>query len=332
MTDEFITLAHGGGGRLQNELIEREILSRFGAPELASLPDGAVTAENLVISTDSFVVSPRFFPGGDIGKLAVIGTVNDVWMAGGIPRYLTLSLIIEEHFALAELRRILDSAAAAAKACNVAVVTGDTKVVPQGAGDGLYVNTTGIGFRHPVLALGRQRFAAGDKIIVSGGVGEHGMAILAARHQLDAPGLKSDCASLADTVQEICKTTPAGVKFLRDATRGGVLGIVCEIFARGGFGATLEEAAIPLAPEVAALAKLLGIDPFFAACEGRLVAVVAQDMADECVKRLAVLPGGGRAAVIGEVTAEANKVKLRNAWGLERPAVVPAGDQLPRIC
>ena len=332
MADGFITLAHGGGGRAQNDLIAAEILPRFGAPELAELPDGAVTPEGLVISTDSFVVTPRFFPGGNIGKLAVTGTVNDILMAGGVPRYLTLSLILEEGLPLAELRRILDAVRDTARQAGVAVIAGDTKVVPRGAGDGVYINTAGVGRRNPALRLSRSRFAPGDRILVSGGIGEHGMTILALRHKLDAPELKSDCQLLADAVQEICKTAPAGVKFMRDATRGGVLGVIAEILERSSCGAAVEESALPMRREVAALAGLLGIDPGFAACEGRLVAVVEESAAEDCVRALRTLPGGELAAVIGEVTAEPGRVRLRGKWGLDRPLLVPAGDQLPRIC
>ena len=332
MAEKFITLAHGGGGRAQNDFLKEEILSRFRAPELAELPDGAVLPDGLVVSTDSFVVTPRFFPGGNIGKLAVTGTVNDIYMAGGVPRCLTLGMILEEGLPFAELRAILDSIRDTARAAKVAIVTGDTKVVPRGAGDGVYLNTTGIGRRNPALKLSRSRFAPGDRIVVSGGMGEHGMTILALRHKLDAPDLKSDCQSLADAVQEVCKTAPAGVKFMRDATRGGVLGVTAEIMEGSGLGAVIDESALPVRKEVAALARMLGIDPGFAACEGRMVAVVAPDAADDCVKALRALPGGELAAVIGEVTAQAGRVTLRNAWGLERPLLVPAGDQLPRIC
>ena len=177
-----------------------------------------------------------------------------------------------------------------------------------------------------------KRFHPGDRIVVSGGMGEHALTILALRHKLDAPDLKSDCQLLADTVQTICKTAPAGVKFMRDATRGGVLGVTAEIMEGSGLGAVIDESALPVRKEVAALARMLGIDPGFAACEGRLVAVIARDAAEDCVKRLRALPGGELAAVIGEITDRAGRVTLRNAWGLERPLLVPAGDQLPRIC
>ena len=221
----IITLAHGGGGTLQNNLIRREILRYFNAPELSSLPDGALTSENLVISTDSFVITPRFFPGGDIGKLAVAGTVNDVLVSGGIPRYLTCSLIIEEGLELAELQKILHSMAECAQESGVSIVTGDTKVVPRGSGDGLYINTTGIGFKRPGIELDRQRFADGDKILVSGHIGAHGLSVLARRFQLDCGSLQSDCAPLTAVVEALLSSAGSELKFMRDATRGGVLGV-----------------------------------------------------------------------------------------------------------
>lgn len=330
-----ITLAHGGGGTLQNELIRHEILQRFRSPLLADLPDGALTPENLVISSDSFVITPRFFPGGNIGKLAVAGTVNDVLMAGGIPKYLTCSLIIEEGLELAELQQILDSMAQTAEACGVSIVTGDTKVVPRGAGDGLYINTAGVGFKRPELNLGSSRFVPGDKIIVSGSAGEHGLSIMAQRFEMDCPELKSDCGVLTDAVAALIKASGNGskIKFMRDATRGGVWGITAEIFEKSACGAVLYEDRLPVQPQTGSVAKLLGIDPGFAACEGRLVAVVSSDCAEECVKQLAEnVPDCQHAAVIGEVTDTPGQVNLCNSWGSLRKLSVPSGDQLPRIC
>ena len=331
----IITLAHGGGGSLQNELIRQEIVTRFSSPLLASLPDGAVTPEGLVISSDSFVITPRFFPGGNIGKLAVAGTVNDVLMAGGIPKYLTCSLIIEEGLELDELRKILDSMAEMAAACNVSIVTGDTKVVPRGTGDGLYINTAGVGFKRSGLTLGVERFTPGDKIIVSGSIGEHGLSVLASRFNMISEDMQSDCAALDQAVEKIIAAAgdPSGIKFMRDATRGGVLGIISEIFEKSACGAIVYEEALPVRSSVAAVARLLGIDPGFAACEGRLTAVVSSDCADACIDALRTgVPDCQLAAVIGEVTDEAGSVKLQGSWGTLRKLIVPSGDQLPRIC
>ena len=329
-----ITLAHGGGGRLQDEHIRSEIAPRFNNTMLASLPDGAVTPENLVISSDSFVITPRQFPGGNIGKLAVIGTVNDVLMAGGTPKYLTCSLIIEEGLELDELRLYLDSMAETARQCGVMIVTGDTKVVPAGAGDGLYINTAGVGFKNPALDLNSSRIAAGDKILVSRSIGEHGLSVLAIRFGLESADLKSDCACLAGVVQTLTAHTGQGkgLKFMRDATRGGLLGIINEIFENSALSAKLYSEKFPVSKAAGAIAKLLGIDPGFAACEGCLTAIVANDYADMCVKALQELPEGSDAAVIGEVISGDGTVMLCSSWGAMRKLVVPDGDQLPRIC
>ena len=327
-----ITLAHGGGGTLQNSLIRNEIASRFTNSMLSSLPDGATTPEDWVISTDSFVITPRFFPGGNIGELAVTGSVNDVLMAGGIPRYLTCSLIIEEGLELEELRIILDSMQSTAEKCRVKIITGDTKVVPQGAGDGLYINTTAVGFRRSGMMLGKERLQAGDKIIVSRTVGEHGLSIMASRCQLNCGTLTSDCAPLTAAVESLHKTAGSGLKFMRDATRGGVLGIIEEIFENTPFGAVVYEDELPVLPQAAAVAKLLGIEPGFSACEGCMVAVTSAETADECVSTLHSVPGCSAAAVIGEVSAENTIIQMRSSWGALRKLQVPAGDQLPRIC
>ena len=329
---EIITLAHGGGGRLQNDLIRNEIATRFSNDILSGLPDGAATPEGLVISSDSFVVTPRFFPGGNIGKLAVAGTVNDILMAGGVPKYLTCSLIIEEGLTLDELRKILDSMQAEAAAAGVLIVTGDTKVVPAGSGDGIYINTAGVGFKRQGIQLAAQRFAAGDKIIVSGNIGEHGLCIMANRYNLDCGNLESDCKVLAPAVEALATVAGDKLKFMRDATRGGVLGIISEIFENTPVGAVIEENALPIGKEVAAISKLLGIDPFFAACEGCFVAVVANDIAEDCIKALRKVSGYSHAAVIGTVSENAGAVHLQSQWGAMRKLIVPAGDQLPRIC
>ena len=326
-----ITLAHGGGGSLQNDLIRQEIAPRFSNSILAELPDGAVTPENLVISSDSFVITPRFFPGGSIGKLAVAGTVNDILMAGGVPKYLTCSLIIEEGLELDELRRSLDDMAEAARKSNVFIVTGDTKVVPPGAGDGLYINTAGVGFKRSGIELGKSRLVPGDKIIVSRSIGEHGLCVLASRYNLDCGALQSDCAILQNPVQKLCKTAGSDLKFMRDATRGGVLGIVDEIFEKSPCGAVISEESLPIAPEAGAVARLLGIDPGFAACEGCFVAVVSGDKAEDCVNVLRQDELCRNAAIIGEVTAD-KSVMLQGSWGALRKLQVPSGDQLPRIC
>ena len=327
-----ITLAHGGGGSLQNELIRKEILSRFSNPLLDSLPDGAVTPEGLVISSDSFVITPRFFKGGDIGKLAVTGTVNDLLMAGGIPRYLTCSLIIEEGFDTSELGTILDSMKECADLCRVSIVTGDTKVVPAGMGDGLYINTAGVGFKRPGMILDRNRIEDSDLILVSRSAGEHGLSIMAERCGLESDTLRSDCAPLTEVVATLHETAGEKLKFMRDATRGGVWGITDEIFENAPCGAILDENALPVSREGRGVAKLLGLDPGFAACEGCLVAVVSKEQASRCIAALQKIPGCEDAAIIGEATSETPDVVLRNSWGALRKLRTAPGDQLPRIC
>ena len=327
-----ITLAHGGGGALQDELIRKEILPRFSNPLLDSLPDGAVTQEGLVISSDSFVITPRFFKGGDIGKLAVTGTVNDILMAGGLPRYLTCSLIIEEGFDTEELGTILDSMKQCATRCRVSIVTGDTKVVPAGMGDGLYINTAGVGFKRPGMTLDRNRIEASDKILVSRTAGEHGLSIMAERCGLESDSLRSDCSPLMEVVARLHETAGEKLKFMRDATRGGVWGITSEIFAYAPCGAILDENALPVSQEAGAVAKLLGLDPGFAACEGCLVAVVSSDAAELCINALRQLPECQGAAIIGEAAAGTQDVVLRNSWGALRQLKTAHGDQLPRIC
>lgn len=330
---EKITLAHGGGGKMSARLIETEILSRFASPELAALPDAATLpfgGGKLVFSTDSFVVAPRFFPGGNIGELAVYGTTNDILVAGGVPKYLSLGLILEEGFELAELRRILDAARDAALACEVEIVTGDTKVVPRGQADGLYINTSGIGLARPEFKLGGARIEHGDVVLVSGTLGDHGFAVMAARHGI-AGALKSDCG----TLRNLCHRAAAcgdRIKFMRDPTRGGLAAVLNEIAAGRPFGIELEDAALPLAEPVRALAEILGIDPCSAASEGRLVLVASPEAAPELLRNFRQLPEGRDAAIVGKINGDAGRVTRRMPNGARRPVELPTGELLPRIC
>lgn len=328
----LITLSQGSGGRAGNQLIEEEIVSRFGNGPLAGLPDGAQLPGGLVFSTDSFVVTPRFFPGGNIGKLAVCGTVNDLYVAGGIPRYLSLAMILEEGFPREDLAKILDTVAETARSCGVEIATGDTKVVPHGAADGIYLNTAGIGVRDARLRLGREHLAEGDAILVSGGIADHGMAILAARHKIGGEGIVSDCASVGPFVTCAAEIAGTGIKFMRDPTRGGVGSVLQEIIGPSRFGAELEEAALPCRPAVKTLSEMLGIDPLFSACEGRVVMIVDAGCADEILDEWRKLPGGELAARIGTVNSDAGRVTLAGEWGGRRIMILPESDQLPRIC
>ena len=330
---EIITLDYGSGGVKTARLIEEILLPAFKNTALDSLGDAALVpgGEQLVFSTDSFVVTPWRFPGGDIGKLAVCGTVNDVCMAGGDPRVLSCGLILEEGFPLDDLRAIVESMARAARQAGVQIVTGDTKVVERGKGDGVYINTAGIGvLRTP--GLGRAALRAGDAVLVSGSVGCHGAAVLAARSGLPGGGaLRSDCRCLREL--SAAALDAGGVRILRDPTRGGVATTLNEFVEGGPLGIELEESAIPVDAPVAAVCDLLGLDPLYAACEGRLLAVAAPERADAVLAALRALPGGEGAARIGAVTARRpGTVALRTALGGSRLLPKLTGAQLPRIC
>ncbi len=330
---EIITLDYGSGGVKTARLIEEILLPAFKNTALDSLGDAALVpgGAQLVFSTDSFVVTPWRFPGGDIGKLAVCGTVNDVCMAGGDPRVLSCGLILEEGFPLDDLRAIVESMARAARQAGVQIVTGDTKVVERGKGDGVYINTAGIGvLRTP--GLGRAALRAGDAVLVSGSVGCHGAAVLAARSGLPGGGaLRSDCRCLRDL--SAAALDAGGVRILRDPTRGGVATTLNEFVEGGPLGIELEESALPVDAPVAAVCDLLGLDPLYAACEGRLLAVAAPERADAVLAALRALPGGEGAARIGAVTARRpGTVALRTALGGSRLLPKLTGAQLPRIC
>ena len=334
MIDEIITLDYGSGGKKTSALIEEMILPRFRNEALEQLGDGAVLEgfEKIVFSTDSFVVSPYFFPGGDIGKLAVCGTVNDISMAGGEPKYISLAAIIEEGFETADLQRILDSAAKTAEMAGVKIVTGDTKVVERGKADGIYLNTAGIGFlRCPALSPGRLQ--KGDKVLVSGTVGDHGLAVMLARNgNLVQGDLKSDCAPL-NKISSLLYNLGENLRVLRDPTRGGLATTLCEFAEGSGLSIEIEEAAVPVKEEVAAASDILGLDPFYAANEGKLIAVVSAEAAEEALRLLKSHELGKDAAVIGEVTdSRPGKVIIRTALGGSRIAAKLTGAQLPRIC
>ena len=332
--DDFITLDYGSGGRKTSALIHELILPAFGNSFLSSLGDGAVLpgAEQLVFSTDSFVVSPLFFPGGNIGKLAICGTLNDVAMAGGEPKYLSLSLVIEEGFRTEDLRKILASAAEEVKKAGVFVVTGDTKVVEKGSCDGLFINTAGIGvLKQP--GLSPAAIKAGDAVLVSGPLGNHGLTILLARHpQMLEADLKSDCADLAPMAAALYRLG-TDLKMLRDPTRGGLATVLAELAESAGLGFELKEKAIPVDPAVQTACELLGLDPLYSANEGKLIAVVSADRAEETLALMKQFPEGNSAALIGTVTAEHPGLPvLRTPWGSSRLLTALAGAQFPRIC
>ena len=331
--DEQITLDYGSGGQKTAELIESILLPALDNPALAELGDGAVLAggPKLVFSTDSFVVSPWQFPGGDIGKLAVCGTVNDVCMAGGSPRYLSLSLILEEGFRRADLERIVRSIADTARAAGV---TGDTKVVEAGKGDGIYINTAGIGLLRAALP-GKPGIRPGDAVLVSGSIGCHGAAVMLARAGLleaDSP-LQSDCRPLHEIAAAALDAAPSGIRILRDPTRGGVATALSEFAGETPHTIVLDERALPIDPAVQSACDLLGLDPLYCACEGRMLAVCDPACAQAVLAAIRRMPGGEQAAQIGWVTDEMpGRVLLKTALGGKRILSRLAGLQLPRIC
>jgi hydrogenase expression/formation protein HypE len=336
LKEERIVLAHGSGGKATQTLIEAVFLEAFANPMLAPLEDGAVLSAHggrLAFTTDSYVVSPLFFPGGDIGDLAVNGTVNDLAVSGARPLWLSAGFILEEGFPVADLERIVGSMAAAAERAGVQVVTGDTKVVQRGKADGCYVNTAGVGVIERPLELGVAGARPGDAVIVSGPVGEHGITIMLARGELDIESsVESDTAPLNGLVERLLDACP-GVRGLRDATRGGVATICNEVARAAGVAVVVEEEAVPVSRDVRGACELLGIDPLYVACEGRLVAVVDGDQVDAAMAALRSHPLGEGAAVIGRVKDDPpGLVLLKTSFGGTRIVDLLVGDPLPRIC
>jgi hydrogenase expression/formation protein HypE len=334
--EERITMSHGSGGKATHTLIEAVFLDAFRNPLLEPLEDAAqlqAGGARIALTTDSYVVSPLFFPGGDIGDLAVNGTVNDLSVAGATPLYLSAGFILEEGFAVADLTRIAESMRGAAAAAGVQVVTGDTKVVEKGKADGCYINTAGVGLVEREAPLGVAHARPGDAIIVSGPIGDHGITIMLARGELDIEAdVQSDTAPLNGLVAGLLAAA-SGVRALRDATRGGVATILNEIAAAAGVGVLVSEDDIPVRPEVRGASELLGIDPMYVACEGRMVVVVDGAQADQALAALRGHPLGAQAAVIGKVTdGPPGIVQLKTAFGGTRIVDLLVGDPLPRIC
>ena len=331
-----ITVAHGGGGRLTQDLIDRVFAPAFHNPALDQRHDGAalqVGGVRLAFTTDSHVVSPLFFPGGDIGKLAVFGTANDLAMCGARPRWLSAGFILEEGLPLATLERVVASMRDAAQAAGVELVTGDTKVVERGKGDGLYVNTAGIGVVGPGGPVAPASVRSGDAVLLSGDVGRHGMAIMATREGLAfESSIESDCAPLWPAVEALLE---AGIELhcLRDLTRGGLASAVIEIAEAAGRGIALDEAAVPVSEPVRGACEILGLDPLYVANEGRMIAFVPAAQADAALQCLARSAPGGPPARIGRVVdGPPGRVTLRSVIGVERILDRLSGEQLPRIC
>jgi hydrogenase expression/formation protein HypE len=337
LMDEHITLSHGAGGKSSHTLIETVFVRALSNPLLDPLGDHAVLPASgdarLAFSTDASVVAPLFFPGGDIGELAVNGTVNDLAMAGARPLYLSLSFILEEGLAVADLERVVASVGEAARASGVVVAAGDTKVVERGKCDRLYIATAGIGAIEHGVELAPARIRPGDRVLLSGTVGDHGMAIMVARGGLELEvELESDSAPLHELVATLLTAT-AGVRCLRDPTRGGVATVLNELALAAGAGIVIDELSIPVRPEVTGACELLGIDPLYVANEGKLIAVVAPEAEEAALMALRSHPLGTAAATIGEVRADPpGMVLLNTAFGGTRVIDMLAGDPLPRIC
>jgi hydrogenase expression/formation protein HypE len=332
-----ILLAHGGGGKLTQMLIERVFLPAFANPALETLHDGAILEvgeTRLAFTTDSFVVSPIFFPGGDIGCLAVHGTVNDLAMCGARPLALSAGFILEEGFPMEDLCRIVESMREAAQRVGVPIVTGDTKVVDKGKGDGIFINTTGIGIIPAGIQISPKRARPGDLILINGAIAVHGIAIMSVREGLEfETTLASDTAPLHDLVARILEAGEDKVHVLRDPTRGGVASALNEIASKAKVGIVLDEASIPIWEEVKGACEILGLDPLYVANEGKCLAIVAREKAEEVLEAMKSHPLGKEAAIIGEVVEEhPGQVILRSRIGGRRIVEMLSGEQLPRIC
>jgi hydrogenase expression/formation protein HypE len=332
-----VDLSHGAGGRAMTQLIDEIFRAKFDNPYLDRGNDQAafdVPAGRMVMSTDGYVISPLFFPGGDIGSLAVHGTINDLAMAGARPLHLAASYILEEGFPLADLDRIAASMARAARQAGVAIVTGDTKVVERGKGDGVFISTTGIGLVPAGLDLSADRARPGDRVILSGSIGDHGVAVMSKRANLGfETEILSDSAPLHGLVADMVRAAGSALRVMRDPTRGGLAAVLNEIAQQSGTGFTIEEPAIPVRPEVAAACEFLGLDPLYVANEGKLVAIVAPDGAAALLSAMRAHPLGRDAVDIGAATDDDQRfVQMTTSFGGGRIVDWLAGEQLPRIC
>ena len=339
LRDEKITLSHGSGGKSTHNLIEGVFAPAFSNPLLDAMDDAATfsvngTGQRLAFTTDTYVVNPLFFPGGDIGKLAIHGTINDLAMVGAQPLYLSVGFILEEGFPIADLRRIVASMAKAAADAGVAIVTGDTKVVQRGKGDGVFINTAGVGLVRATWQPGQLELRPGDRVLLSGPVGDHGIAIMMAREALDIESdVQSDTASLYPLVAALIDAAGEGIHCLKDPTRGGVATALNEMALGSEVSIALDESTIPVHPEVRGACEILGLDPLTIANEGKLLAIVAPDKADAALVALRSHPLGRDAAIVGTVQAEPpGMVFLRTDIGGLRVLDMLVGDPLPRIC
>ncbi len=335
MENDRITLAHGAGGKVSQELMEQVILPEFGNPLLNELHDGASVnvSGRVAFTTDSYVVKPHFFAGGNIGKLAVCGTVNDLAMTGAVPRYLSMGLILEEGYPIAELRKIIHTMKLAADEAGIYIVTGDTKVVGKGAADGIFINTAGIGDILPDVNISPKNVKPGMDVILSGYIGDHAAAVMAGRHNLDLPdNIQSDCAPLNGLTQAMLTAAPE-IAVLRDPTRGGVAAVLNEIAVQSGTGVLIEEELIPVRLAVQGVCDILGFDPLYLANEGKLLAFCWQKDTERILDAMHDQRYGRDARVIGHTTeTAAGQVGMRTAIGGIRVVDMPLGNLVPRIC
>jgi len=334
--DDKILLAHGGGGKLTRDLIQKVMLKYFGNPILSPLKDSAVfelKGQHLAFTTDSYVVKPLFFPGGDIGKLAVAGTINDLAVVGAKPLYLSCGLIIEEGLELGLLQKVLESMQETARNAGVQIVTGDTKVVEKKGADQLFINTTGIGIIAPDHSLDESGPQIGDKILINGGLGEHEASIISSREGFDFESeIISDCAPLHDLIQSILRVSRK-VKWMRDPTRGGLAATLNELVEGKSFGIRLQETQIPVKDAVKGICELLGFDPLYMANEGKVVVIVAVEDAERVLEIMKSHPLGGDSCIIGEIVSEPmGRVVMKTEIGGHRIVDMPLGEMLPRIC
>jgi hydrogenase expression/formation protein HypE len=329
-----ILLSHGSGGKAMISLIKGLMLKKFDNPTLNELTDSAILPprgkKQLCFTTDSYVVNPLFFPGGDIGTLAINGTVNDLSVMGAKPLYISCSFILEEGLDWDILDKITTSMAKAARNTGVQIVTGDTKVVEKGSADKIFINTSGIGILQKDLILSKNNIKIGDKIIINGEIGAHGLAVMSKREDFKTD-IKSDCAPLWDLIESMLSV--GGIKFMRDPTRGGVATVLCEIADNSAFGIEINEKKLPIHENVSSFSEILGLDPLYVANEGKVVSVVEKDKAHYIIANMKNLPLGKEASIIGEITKEnKGKVVLETIIGGERIVDRLVGDQLPRIC
>lgn len=333
---DMITLGHGSGGLLTQRLLDSSVFSLLKNEFLDQQHDGAIlsTEKKLAFTTDSFVISPIFFPGGNIGELAVNGTVNDLAMCGAIPQYLSLSFILEEGLRMEDLWEIIVGVRHAAALADVQIVTGDTKVVEKGKGDKIFINTSGIGKLHPSANIGTHRIAPGDQIILSGEIATHGIAILSVRQGLEfETDIQSDTTHLNFMVKALLDAYGQQVHFLRDPTRGGLATTLNEVAQKSRWGIEIRESHIPVAAQVEAGCEMLGLDPLYVANEGKMIAIVAKEVAPQALELLRLSPKGKHAAIVGEVCEEhPGQVVMQNTTGGRRMVSLLPGEQLPRIC